>query len=227
MLRTSLPCRRLAAVLPACCALAVAACAGFATTVSPASARPTAQATIHRGDPDGAMPPGLARALASVRGRTLTAGEMDGFTPGRRVFARNARGWVVATRVPRSRRAGDVRRLRRLGFVKALSERLATRAGQQGLSIVEQFHTTAAARAELAYETSRAVSGTPMRFAPGGIPGARGFAYARGGANVAFTKGPYYYLVGAAVAGPGNASLAKTRRIVIAGARHLYRRVSR
>lgn len=175
------------------------------------------------------MPPALARALASVRGRTLAAGEMDGFIPGRRVFAPTARGWVAATRVTGRRRAAEVNRLQRLGFLKALSESLATRAGQQGLSIVEQFRTAAAARAELAHETSRAVLGSPMRFAVAGIPGGRGFAFRKGGANVAFAKGPYYYLVGAAVAGPGGPgpSLARTRAIVSAGARHLYDRVRR
>jgi hypothetical protein len=219
---------RLTAVLLACSALALGGCASSAAASFAGSASGATTATTLRDESTETMPPALARALASVRGRTLRANEMNGFTPGRRVFARTAQRWVVASQVARSRWVGDAARLQRLGFVKAVRENLATSAGQQGLSIVEQFQTAAAARAELVYETSRALSGTPMRFAVAGIAGARGFAYPEGGANVAFVKGPYYYLVGAAVAGRGGPgpSLAKTRAIVIRGARHLYRRVS-
>jgi hypothetical protein len=102
--------------------------------------------------------------------------------------------------------------------------------GTSGLSMVEQFRSQAGARAELAevvkqFKTSIPPPARATPFPVPGIPSARGLA-ATGdtGANVAFTKGSYYYLVGAAGPPPG-AQSAPTRATVIAAAQHLYHRV--
>ncbi|HTU88443.1 MAG TPA: hypothetical protein VMF57_22880 [Solirubrobacteraceae bacterium] len=59
-------------------------------------------------------------------------------------------------------------------------------------------------------------------------PGAHGFSYlagGQGGINVAFVKGPYYYVVGQEV-GPGPSSVPSDLGNLIAAAQHLYHRVS-
>jgi hypothetical protein len=123
----------------------------------------------------------------------------------------------------------DYARLKRLGFIRAVRENLAQGA-TSGLSEVEQFHSAKAASAELAAETAQDKTGYggPYKvFTVPGIPGARGFTLiqgGQGGVNIAFVKGPYYYLVGQELA-PSESSNAATASIT-AAAQHLYRRVS-
>jgi hypothetical protein len=220
------------AVLLGCSALAVTACGGSSKTNRTSSSTPgtpTSGTTTPAGRASGPPPPALAKALASVRGRTLTAGELAGFTPGQRALGQSAKQWEseVDFQAPASEQASTAARLQRLGFVKGLREALSANGGAPGLSFVEQFRTPAGARAELAAEVRAAISTSgpsPAKpFAVRGIPGASGFGDSSS-ANVAFAKGSYVYLVGA-VAAPGTSS-AKTQAKVIAAAQHLYHRVT-
>jgi hypothetical protein len=159
------------------------------------------------------------------------AGEMAGFTPqGRRLLGTNPQSWAVALQMPAAQQPGKVARLRRLGFVAALREDLMASGGAPGLSMVEQFRSPGGARAELTGVVTQFKAEIPpparsTAFPVPGIPAARGLA-ATGdtGANVAFTKGSYFYFVGAAGPPPGTPG-APTRAIVIAAAQHLYHRV--
>jgi hypothetical protein len=125
-------------------------------------------------------------------------------------------------------RAADASRLRRLGFVAGVGENFVTAAspGGAGLSLVEQFGSSQAARQELAAQVKAPPGGTYKAFAVAGIPGARGFDLSSGGsagANVAWADGPFYYLVGAGSA--QGAAHPPTHAQVIAAATVLYRRV--
>ena len=94
-----------------------------------------------------------------------------------------------------------------------------------------QFHSDKAARAELAGEVAedKGGSGGPYKaFAVPSIPDADGFSIIAGGSggiNIAFVKGPYFYLVGQEV-GPGTGSISSGIANLIAAAEHLYHRVS-
>jgi hypothetical protein len=202
-------------------AIVFAGCGGSskkATTSSTARAASSAQ-----------LPPGAPPALRGVQGRVLAAGELSGFTPqGRRLIGINAASWVVEEELPTNQRAKEAARLRGLGFVAALRERLTPTNGSpaEGLSIVEQFRSPRAARTELAFHVTHGSGPGVTAFAVPAIPGGRGFAVSRSessGLNVAFTKGPYYYLVGAGWR-TGTPS-PPTRPIVIAAAQRLYGRV--
>lgn len=168
--------------------------------------------------------------LAGVRGRVLRAGEMKGFAPqGRRLFTTNASSWGASEQMSGSQLTAFVSQLKHEGFVAALRENLtASASATAGVSIVERFRSSQGARAELAANIKQFKAapsdGQPFEpFAVSGIPGARGFGYqGTMTANVAFTKGAYYYLVGAEGAASGTAS---GRATVIAAARHLYQRV--
>jgi hypothetical protein len=119
-------------------------------------------------------------------------------------------------------------RLRRLGFVAGINEQLhgLFPMQAQAVSVVEEFHSAAAARAELAYEykTSAVARGQALeRYHVGGIPGALGFNAHYGrttGMNVMFTSGAFFYLIGAAVSRPGHG--APTRASLIAAAQTMY-----
>lgn len=168
--------------------------------------------------------------LAGVRGRVLRAGEMRGFAPqGRRLFTTNAHSWGVSEEMSGSQLTAFVSQLKREGFVAALRENVtASASATAGVSIVERFRSSQGARAELAanikQDKAAPSGGHPFEsFVVSGIPGASGFGYEGiTAANVAFTKGAYYYLVGAEGAASGTAS---ARATVIAAARHLYQRV--
>ena len=138
------------------------------------------------------------------------------------------RSWVTAEQLPPSQLDAEFARLTRLGFVRGAREDL-TMGNTPGLSLVEQFHTDRAATTELAAETAQSSASAQFkRFAVPGIPGAHGFALlqgGQGGINIAFAKGPYYYLVGQELAS-GESIKARTASLV-AAARHLYQRVSR
>jgi hypothetical protein len=209
-------------------ATALAGCGGTTRTTarSTASTASTAAST-----PSPArLPPGASPALRGVFGRVLAASELAGFRPqGRRLLGINATGWVVETEVPASRKAQETARLQGLGFVAAVKERLIPRNGMpaEGLSIVEQFRSPSGAGAELATESRLLKAGGAVTtFSVTGIPGAIGAAGSRpenSGENIAFTRGSYYYLVGAGwrtgIPSP------PTRAALIAAAQRLYGRV--
>lgn len=206
-------------------ACVLAGCGGTshkATTSSSATVSSAPQAppsTTH-------LPPGAPPALRGVFGRVLVAGELGGFNPhGRRILGTNAANWVVADEYPPTQRTREAARLQSLGFVAAVREQLAPTDGShaEAISIVQQFRTPSAARTDLAAET-RPI-GNETTFAVAAIPGARGFGGSSAessGENVAFTKGPYFYLVGVGaqtgVSLPSHATL-------IAAALRLYNRL--
>lgn len=170
-------------------------------------------------------PPGLS----GVKGRVLTAGELVGFKPtGNRTLGISAESWVHEDGTPESQRASEVKRLTGLGFIAAIAEHLQpTKGGNaEGLSVVEQFHSSDAAQTELAYQVKQNLGAGVTTFAVPGISGAKGFGSSRSetsAVNVAFSKGPYYYIVGAGW--PTGAAAAPTRAELIAAAQHLYDRV--
>jgi hypothetical protein len=149
---------------------------------------------------------------------------MKGFAPvGARKLGTGAANWVLVSQVPSAQKQSVTSRLQRLGFVAGLREDLTGPNNVSGLSFVEQFGSAAAARSELADVVNESAPAPP--FAASGIPGARGFGSASsGGFNVAFAKGGYFYLVGAA-SGPPGATGAPTPATVIAAAQRLYHRV--
>jgi hypothetical protein len=115
--------------------------------------------------------------------------------------------------------------LRSLGFVAAVREQLAPSTGgpSEAISIVVQFRTPSAARADLAAEVREGAHGKAS--AVPAIPGARGFGGSSSessGQNVAFTKGSYYYLVGA---GAPTGAAVPSRATLAAAALRLYQRV--
>lgn len=167
---------------------------------------------------------------AAIESRTLTNTEFPGFAPaGAPVREHSAKDWVTAQQTPSNEAVKDAARLRRLGFVAAARENLAN-GSAAGLSLVEQFRTAGAARAELTNQAREFKRTVPRRayssFQVTGIPGALGFGASGGGdtgINVAFADGSYYYLVGAGWH-TGNAS-PTSRAALIAAATNLYRRV--
>jgi hypothetical protein len=166
----------------------------------------------------------LPTALRGVIGRTLVTGELSGFTPAALLASYGG----AYRELPEDKRPQELARLKSLGFIGALRERLVAARGSRarGLSIVEQFRSPRGARAELANQVQRVkASGRVTAFAVPAIPGARGFGGPGppNGRNVVFTKGSYYYLVG--VGWPTGDRSAPTRATVIAAARRLYRRV--
>ena len=165
-------------------------------------------------------------APLTLSGRVLRTGDLPGFTPAATPSPiRNVNEWLAAQGGGTT--AADAARLRRLHFVAGLREDLVG-SGQgmpAGLSLVEQFSSSAAAASELTAVANMPVPGQKP-FAVSGIPGAHGFggsAEGQGGYNVAWADGPYFYLVGAGY-GPGTANPPTTAQ-VIAAAHALYRRV--
>lgn len=217
--------RGLLAAAAAVAALLLGGCGGSSPTATSRSA--ATSTTMSAGGV--APPPGAPPALRGVVGRVLRPGELQGFSPeGRRVLGINAPSWVAEVGVPASEGAKEVARLQRLGFVAAVSEKLAPVNGgpAEALSIVEQFSSSNAARSELANQVMRSAAQGAKPFTVSGITGAQGFGGAHGritGVNVAFATGPYYYLVGAGW--PTGSPSPPTRAEVVAAAEHLYRRL--
>jgi hypothetical protein len=164
---------------------------------------------------------------AGILARVLTNNELKGFTGSPEGIDTSARTWLAGEQAPDVN--ADYARLTRLGFIRGVREDLSAGA-TPGLSEVEQFHSAKAASAELAAEIAKDKTGAggPYKaFAVPGIPGARGYTLiqgGQGGINIAFVKGPYYYLVGQELAPSEsiNAAIAS----VTAAAQHLYHRVS-
>jgi hypothetical protein len=165
---------------------------------------------------------------AGILGRVITNNELTGFGGSPHQIATNARSWLGGKQDPAL--YVDQSRLTRLGFIRGVREDLSD-GGTAGLSEVAQFRSDEAARAELAAEIAedKGGSGGPYKaFAVPGIPGAEGFSLIAGGSggiNIAFVKGPYFYLVGREV-GPGTGSVSSDTANLIAAAEHLYHRVS-
>ena len=193
--------------------LAIAGCGGTSHAGSTsnqtgtASTSPVEQARLHR-----------------LSDRTLRNGELTGLTSSGQTSATDAAKWVVEDDVPESLRSAETARLVRLGFVGGIRDELAQAGGHaEGLSLVLEFSSPAAAISNLAFETSSR-SGIPppnKHFTVPGIPGARGFEYTSAdeyGTNVAFVKGPYDYLV-------GESAVRSPRQAVIEAAQKLDARV--
>jgi hypothetical protein len=163
----------------------------------------------------------------------LAAGDLPGFTPQTQesqVSESATQAAATMTEGPGPEREQAAARLRRLGFIAAVHERLAPTSGSdEAVSIVQQFPSASAATQELAAETKNpAPKAHVTRFAVPGIPGARGFAASGGefsGINVAFAVGSYYYLVGAGW--KTGVPEPPTRDALIGAARHLYQRARR
>jgi hypothetical protein len=128
---------------------------------------------------------------------------------------------------PPAQRAAEEARLKALGFIAGLDERLAPTNGMgstgEAISAVELFRSSHGASGEVASQLKQALKRRESAFAVPGIPGARGFGYhgSTTDANVAFAVGPYYYLVGFGTGGAGG----PTRAQLIAAAQSLYSRV--
>lgn len=199
----------------------LAGCGASHSTGSPHTSNTTTSTTI-----SAASTPPAPRD--GILGRVLTNQELKGFTGSPDRIARNAKSWLGGEQDPDL--DTDQPRLTRLGFIRGVREDL-TEGGASGLSEVAQFPSDQAARAELAGEIAedKAGSGGPYKaFAVPGIPDAHGFgliAGGSGGVNIAFVKGPYFYLVGQEV-GPGTGAVSSNTANLIAAAEHLYRRVS-
>jgi hypothetical protein len=162
---------------------------------------------------------------ADIKGRLLTANELGGFTSSGETVYSTIRSWVTADQLPPTPAAAETEMLRRTGFRRAAREDLINGGNTGGLSVVEQFRTAQAARAALAFYVGLAKTPDPGMFKPftvHGIPRAYGLGDTENsGVNIAFSDGPYYYLVGEMGGGP--TTIAELN----AAALHLYRRVHR
>jgi hypothetical protein len=154
--------------------------------------------------------------------------ELPGFQSQGVATATGAAAFVAYEGLPPSGLAKEVARLNRAAFVAGAIEHLGSPAGVDALSVADRFRTPAAARAEVSTQaTQPPVAGVKQtNFTVPGIPGARGFddSSARSqGHNIAFTVGPYYYLVG--VGSLKGAANPPSRADLAAAAKRLYARV--
>jgi hypothetical protein len=170
-------------------------------------------------------------ADSALTARNVAPADFAGFMRAAPTVEHGAAAWIAAEMIPAAQAAKDTAKLNRLGFVAGLAQHLlATANNHEGLLIVEQFGSPAAARAEAAanYAQFKKVPGgggfTP--FTVTGIPGARAYKATGpqfGGYNVIFADGSYYYLIGAGwQAGDRN---PPSRALVVTTAQHQYRRV--
>jgi hypothetical protein len=114
------------------------------------------------------------------RARVLTNNELKGFTGSPEGIDTSAGTWLAGEQDPDLN--ADQARLTRLGFIRGVREDLSAGA-TPGLSVVEQFHSTKAASAELAAEIAEdkvEAGGQYKAFAVPGIPGARGYTLIQG-----------------------------------------------
>jgi hypothetical protein len=172
------------------------------------------------------LPPGTPAALRGAHGGVLLAGDLPGFVPqGYQAPSTDAHSWVAE--FPPEQRAAEEARLKALGFIAGLSERLAPAKGGGGnheaVSLVELYRSSRGANGEVASQLKQALKRGETTFAVRGIPGARSFGSGTSttDANVAFAVGSYYYLVG--FSAPSGS--APTRAQLITAAQRLYRRV--
>lgn len=156
--------------------------------------------------------------------------EFAGFTSAGVAVYSSAQAWLSspADQQTADQAAAEKAMLTREGFKSGAVENLTGPAPDEGLSIVEQFRSPTAARDALGFYISQqkapqveSSEGTYASFKVSGIPGAVGYTLggATGGANIAFTQGDDYYLVGRGGGSPpAIAGLS-------AAARHLYQRI--
>lgn len=197
-------------------AFAFSGCGGSHNTTSTTS---TTSATL---------PAGTPAALRGAHGSLLGTGELAGFVPrGTPTLGTSAESWVADEQVPPEKRAAETAKLRALGFVAGLEQRLASTHGGTGeaISIVELFHSSHGASAEAASTLKQATGRGETTFAAPGVPGGHGFGSSAGNANVTFSIGPYYYLVGDQV--PSGTPATTARAQLVAAAESLYRRATR
>jgi hypothetical protein len=204
--------------------IAFSGCGGSSTSSSLTTAKATTAST---GSAAVAPPPGTPAALRGVRGvhgGVLVTGDLPGFVP-RGFLAPSTSAQSAVAEYPPAQRASEAARLKALGFIAGISERLAPAQGPgatgEAISLVEQFRSAHGANGEVAAELKQALARGETAFAVAGIPGARGFGSSTASppdANVAFPLGAYYYLV-------GFGSSAPTRSQLITAAQRLYRRV--
>lgn len=200
-------------------AIALSGCGGSSTSSTATTA------STGNGSTATTLPPGTPAALRGAHGGVLLAGDLPGFVPqGYRAPSTSAQSWVAE--YPPAQRASEAARLKALGFIAGIDERLAPAQGGPGatgeaISLVEQFRSAQGASGEVAAQLKQALARGETAFAVPGIPRARGFGSSTANspdANVAFPVGAYYYLV-------GFGSSAPTRSQLITAAQRLYRRV--
>ncbi|HTX10959.1 MAG TPA: hypothetical protein VMA77_29065 [Solirubrobacteraceae bacterium] len=161
----------------------------------------------------------------------LTSNELAGFTSGGASVYTTASEWLSSPndQQPRDEAAAEKAMLTRQGFRAAAVENLTGPPPDEGLSVVEQFRSAAAARDALAFYISQQkaakvqqTEGSYASFEVSGIPGAVGYTLggAGGGANISFTQGDYYLLVGRQGGSPTDLTGLSE------AARHLYDRVA-
>lgn len=196
-------------------------CLILAVTLLATAGTPASQAAAAR-----------SAAPSGIRARVLASNELADFTSsGVSVFA-TVQKWLSNPNDQQSaaQAAAEKAMLTRQGFKTGAVENLTGPSPNAGLSIVEQFRAARAARAALAFYVSQfknpkaqSADGTYASFSVSGIPGAVGFTLggASGGANIAFARGAYYYLVGR------EGGTRADRAGLAAAARHLYRRMGR
>ena len=211
-----------AAVATLVVAIASSGCGSSSTSSGETTAK-ASTASSGTGSVPTTLPPGTPAALRGAHGAMLRAGELPGFVPqGYRAPSTSPQSWVAE--FPPGQRASEAARLKALGFVAGVGERLApTQAGapnREGISLVEQFRSAHGANGEIANQLKQAVTRGESTFAVAGIPGAGGFGSSNY-ANVAFSVGAYYYLVGFSSGGAST----PTRSQLITAAQSLYRRV--
>jgi hypothetical protein len=201
--------------------IAFSGCGGSSTSSSRTTAKATTAST---GSAAVTPPPGTPAALRGVHGGVLVAGDLPGFVP-RGYGAPSTSAQSEVAEYPPERRASEAARLKALGFIAGINERLAPAQGggvnEEAISLVEQFRSAHGANGEVAAQLKLALARGESAFAVPGIPGARGFGFSTASppdANVAFPVGAYYYLV-------GFGSSAPTRSQLITAAQRLYRRV--
>jgi hypothetical protein len=207
--------RGLVLVVPAM--FLIAACGGSShkttTTHSVATSAPATPTT-----PSSASQAAITRRL--LRGSEIPSG----FSPaGPPSVTPTIQEFVASIQTPSPQVASVTARYKRLGFVTAASQQL-NGPGGGGVSLVEQFHSAAAARSELANDLATFDGGPAGRvnFRLPGVPNSGGFGGqgSGGGVNVAWAAGDYYYLIGEQANAPSN------RAGVIAAAQKLYHRLN-
>jgi hypothetical protein len=213
----------LVAVATPLVAIAFSGCGGGSTSSSGTTPKATT-ASSGTGSAAVTLPPGTPAALRGAHGGVLLAGDLPGFVPqGYRAPSTSAQSEVAE--YPPEQRASEAARLKALGFIAGIDERLAPAQGGlangEAISLVEQFRSAHGANGEVAAQLKQALARGESAFAVPGIPGARGFGSTTASppdANVVFLVGAYYYIV-------GFGSSAPTRSQLITAAQRLYRRV--
>jgi hypothetical protein len=178
-------------------AIALAGCGSSSHKAGTSSTSGQPQASVP-------LPPGAPPALRSVFGRVLMNGELEGFSPvGAPVFATNAPSWVGGQKLPPRERPAEEARLKRLGFIAAVRERLlqAGRGPAEATSTLVQFRSPSVAATDLAEEEQKVrARGTSAEARPLLIPGGRGFVRVGASAtevHLMWASGPYFYRISA------------------------------